>query len=298
MPEPTITDLDNATPEQLEEMLTELTSQSDAPPAEETAVVEQNTPEAEEQPETNELETLKQQVEELKKANERNEKQLKDKEVFIQKRSQEIGELRKQLAAKREALINKVERDIPEDEIINDPKAALKKALREQQSVSEELEHLNKQDKELAIEQARQQHSQLIQRMIPGLPDIEEDILSVIKADYDADEGVDEQTKTQMLSQFKENLAERLNPAVLFQLARRARDQKIINELRAEIEQLKSAPDKLTTNINKFAGKAPVTAAPASPKKGAISLKNLTEADIDKMSLEELAELEKQFIRS
>lgn len=298
MPEPTITDLDNATPEQLEEMLTELTSQSDAPPAEEPAVVEQDTPEAEGQPETNELETLKQQVEELKKANERNEKQLKDKEVFIQKRSQEIGELRKQLAAKREALINKVERDIPEDEIINDPKAALKKALREQQSVSEELEHLDKQDKELAIEQARQQHSQLIQRMIPDLPDIEEDILSVIKADYDADEGVDEQTKTQMLSQFKENLAERLNPAVLFQLARRARDQKTINELRAEIEQLKSAPDKLTTNINKFAGKAPVTAAPASPKKGAISLKNLTEADIDKMSLEELAELEKQFIRS
>lgn len=274
----TETDLDGQTPEQLEELL-QKTLQAD-----ETEPDTQEPGDTEKEPETDTEDgehDLAARIKELEAQQAKYEKRLKDKEAFIQNRNSEIGRLRQELRERKKAILD--EEELSDEEILQDPKAAIKKALK----LQKEKEKLDKDDQKLAIEEAAQQNRNVAMKLVPGLEDMRDDMVEVLKSD-----GVPEQ----LVEDFRENPASTLHASVLFQMAKRVAARKKIAELEAKISELQKRPEKITSNIDKFSkSKSPLSSAPASGKKsGSSKLKGLTEADIDKMSLEELTELQKE----
>ena len=259
--------IDNASPEELEQMLSVPTEES------EPETTEPGTSESEAKPvEPPTPDKFKELEERMAKY----EKQLKDKEAFINQRNQEIGNLRKQLLDKRAAeLAEDVEPS--EEEILKDPKAAVRKAIER----AKEREELDKQRQMDAEHTAIEQTKQVLINLVPTFEQDKPAMLEVMRAD-----GAD----AKLIEQFDQNPTS-LHPAIVYQLQKRA---EMYRELQALKEKLNGEPKKLADNLAKFGNaKSPTTQAPASKPKSK-RLDSLTESDINKMSLEELNELQKE----
>lgn len=256
--------IDDASPEQLEQMLTEQ-------PQEKPADAPQEQP-AQEEP------TLEERLKQLEERTQKYEKQLKDKDDFINQRNAEVGLLRKQLRDKQKAGLGP---ELTNDEILENPKAAIEKAIERAKA----KEQLDKEEHQAAMQDAINQTRQLFSSTFPKFDEVKAHALEVMKADG---------APAEMVNQFEADPAATMHMGALFQLVKRAELYKEIKELRAKLEEAEKRTSKITDNVAKFASaKSPTSAAPTSPKKSG-RLDSLTEADIDKMSLEELKELQKE----
>lgn len=260
--------IDNASPEELEQMLN---SETPATPETEQHTAEQPPQQAEKSAD----ERLKEFEERMAKY----EKQLRDKESFINQRNQEIGQLRKKLSEyQAKVLAESVEPT--DEEIIQDPKAAVKKAIER----AEEKKRLEaEREAEMQTELARQ-NEELLHRLVPTFDTDRTDIVEVMKAD-----GIPQD----MVAGFEANPTV-LHPSIIFQLQKRAEMMREIKTLKAKLGEAKAEPKKIADNLAKYGqAKSPVTQQPPTPKPNK-RIDSLTEADIDKLSLEELKELSKE----
>lgn len=243
------------------------------------AVQEEISDTTEPEPEEPEQTDPSAELEKLKLENEKYKKQLKDKDDFINRRNAEVGLLRKQLKERKEALMNE---DLSDEEIMENPKEAIKKALERK----EQIKALEEEEQKLDIEDIRARNREIIDRLVPNFEDVTPNIAEVLASDG---------APPEMIERFSSDPALTIPPAVIFQLSKRAELQARIAELEAKLAQSKDAPKKIIDNIQKFSqSKSPVASAPTTARKSPVKLANLTEADIDKMSLEELQELEKE----
>lgn len=260
--------IDNASPEELEQMLN---SETPATPETEQPTAEQPPQQAEKSAE----DRLKEFEERMAKY----EKQLRDKESFIKQRNQEVGQLRKKLSEyQTKVLAEDVEPT--DEEIIRDPKAAVKKAIER----AEEKKRLEaEREAEMQTELARQ-NEELLHRLVPTFDTDRTDIVEVMKAD-----GIPQD----MVAGFEANPTV-LHPSIIFQLQKRAEMMREIKTLKAKLGEAKAEPKKIADNLAKYGqAKSPVTQQPSTPKSNK-RLDTLSEADIDKLSLEELKELSKE----
>lgn len=260
--------IDNTSPEELEQMLN---SETPATPETEQHTAEQPPQQAEKSAD----ERLKEFEERMAKY----EKQLRDKESFINQRNQEIGQLRKKLSEyQAKVLAESVEPT--DEEIIQDPKAAVKKAIER----AEEKKRLEaEREAEMQAELARQ-NEELLHRLVPTFDTDRTDIVEVMKAD-----GIPQD----MVAGFEANPTV-LHPSIIIQLQKRAEMMREIKTLKAKLGEAKAEPKKIADNLAKYGqAKSPVTQQPSTPKSNK-RLDTLSEADIDKLSLEELKELSKE----
>lgn len=266
-------ELDGKSSEDLQAMLDGLVNESE--PA-----TEPNEPEAEgeKQPapasEEPSVDSLKEMVAKLQK-------QVQDKEAFILQRNQEIGLLRKKA---REAQ-PEPELDITDEEMIASPKEALKKALKQHEQRKAEAQTQQEQE----AQDFRRQAQEAISAWAPKYDETVPEIIELMKAD---------QAPESLLSQFKSDPVATLNPAVTFQLIKRIEAQRRIKELETQLAEAQKRPADMVSKIQQAGRAKPVaTTTPPSPKKHAV-LDNLTEADIDRMSADELKKLEEQLLKS
>ena len=263
-----MTMIDNATIEELDAML---------------ETPEPAQPEAIQQPESvaePKVESVEEQLAALRAEVAKNQKQLKDKEDFINQRNQEIGLLRKQTRAKQQA---ELDRELTEEEILENPKLAVEKAIERKQL----LEKMDEERQAEVMEEIKGQHKQLLDKMVPQFEDSKATILEVMKAD-----GLPEE----MLAQFSDNPTATLHPQLIFQLAKRAEAFREIADLKQQLMEAGKKPLKVVENLNNYGkAKSPVTNAPATNPRPASKLAGLKESDIDKMSIEQLNELIKEF---
>lgn len=264
--------IDNATSEELELML------NPAPSADDAEVPTNTEAPVPDQPDTANVqaEPTSGKLTELEERMAKYEKQLKDKEDFINQRNQEIGLLRKQLLEKKaEALAEDVEPN--EEEILRDPKAAIKKAIER----AKDRELLQKQQDMEAHQEAVEQTRQVLQRLVPTFEESKPIILELMKVD---------KADAHLIEQFDRDPTT-IHPALVYQLQKRA---ELYKELQALKEKTSEEPKKLASNLSKFGNaKSPTSQAPTTAPKSK-RLDNLTEADIDKMSLAELDALQKE----
>lgn len=261
----TVTDLDDKSSEDLQEMLDGLTKEvAEEAPAEAEKPVE-------EVPET---ESLKEKLAKL-------EKRLQDKEAFIAQRNQEIGLLRKQV---RERL-PEPDIDVTDEEMIASPKEALKKALKQHEQ--RKLEAQEKQTEE--TEQFKSQAREAISQWAPDFDERVPELVELMKAD---------QAPESLLTQFRNDPVATLNPAVTFQLIKRLELAKRVKDLEAKLEQANKRPADMVSKIQQAGRAKPVATNTAPSPKSHNVLDNLTEADIDNMSAEDLVKLEKQLLRN
>jgi hypothetical protein len=268
--------IDNATSEELELMLNLPTeANADAENAEVPATTEAPVPD---QPDTANVqaEPTPAKLAELEERMAKYEKQLKDKEDFINQRNQEIGLLRKQLLEKKaEALAEDAEPN--EEEILRDPKAAIKKAIER----AKDRELLQKQQDMEAHQEAVEQTRQVLQRLVPTFEESKPIILELMKVD---------KADAHLIEQFDRDPTT-IHPALVYQLQKRA---ELYKELQALKEKTSAEPKKLADNLSKFGNaKSPTSQAPVSNPKSK-RLDSLTEADIDRMSLDELNALQRE----
>ena len=261
--------IDNASPEELEQMLN---SEQPTTPETEQPTAEQQQPAAEKPAE----DRLKEFEERMAKY----EKQLKDKESFINQRNQEIGQLRKKLSEHQTKVLAE-DVEPTDEEIMKDPKEAVKKAIeRAEQKKQIEAER----EAEAQAEIARQ-NEELLHRLVPTFDTDRTDIVEVMKADG---------LPADMIAGFESNPVV-LHPSIIFQLQKRAEMMREINALKAKLGEAKAEPKKIADNLAKYGqSKSPMTAQPPKNKPSNKRIDSLTEADIDKLSLDELKELSKE----
>lgn len=265
-----LTVIDNATSDELEAMLTQGTEETSDETVEAT---ETPAPEPEKPAEPAEKSEVEKRLEAL-------EKRLKDKDDFINQRNAEIGILRKQLRDQKLAELGE-EEEINRDELIDDPKAAIKKAVeRAEKRKALEAERQNEMNTELM-----ERNRQMVEQFLPNLGDVKPAIAEVLKADGAAE---------QLIAQFDADPANTFMAPVVFQLAKRAELQKKVSELEKKLAKYEENANRIVNNATKFSGaKSPVARTAPAPR-ASKKLDNLTEADIDRMSLEELQELQKE----
>ncbi len=263
-------ELDSKSSEDLQAMLDDMVK-PDPEPAEPEATAE----------ETPAPEDPAKMLEEIKAQNAKLLKQVQDKEAFILQRNQEVGLLRKQLKEK----LPEPELDITDEEMIASPKEALKKALKQHEQ--RKIEAQTQQEQEAS--EFRRQAQEAITAWAPDYDTHVPDLIELMKEDKAPDA---------LLTQFKNDPVATLNPAVTFQLIKRLEANRRIKELEAKLAEAQKRPADMVSKIQQAGRAKPVatTTAP-SPKKHAI-LDNLTEADIDRMSMEDLKKLEDQILKS
>ena len=260
--------IDNASPEELEQMLN---SETPATPETEQPTAEQPPQQAEK--------SADERLKELEERIAKYEKQLRDKESFIKQRNQEVGQLRKKLSEYQSKVLAE-DVEPTDEEIIRDPKEAVKKAI-ERAEHKRQLEA--EREAEMQSEIARQ-NEELLHRLVPTFDTDRTDIVEVMKAD-----GIPQD----MVAGFEANPTV-LHPSIIFQLQKRAEMMREIKALKAKLGEAKAEPKKIADNLARYGqAKSPVTQQPPNPKTNK-RLDNLSEADIDKLSLEELKELSKE----
>lgn len=192
------------------------------------------------------------------------EKQLKDKEEFIQRRNAEVGELRKQI----EALQQRIPQ-VQEDGYYENPVDAVNQVLqaREQQAQIQYLEH----------QAAIKQNELTIKEFVPEFDSLVDDMVEVIR---------DLKYPQEVINNFKANpYAEQ--PAILVNLAERAKLAKENKTLKAEIEKLKKAPGDVLKKVEAAANSSrPLTAATGNSGNRAISDKQvhqLSDKELDEL---------------
>jgi len=267
-----LTMIDNASsPEELESMLLEVATPDDSgeQPAKEVAA---EVPEEEQAPEKSDVE----------KRLELLEKRLKDKDDFINQRNAEVGLLRKQLREKQRAELDAEDETIDESALLDNPKEAIQRAVeRAKKRDALEAEHKAESSNEMYA-----QNQRIIEQFVPNLSDVTPGIIEVLKSDGAPQE---------MISQFEQSPHTVFMAPLVIQLAKRAEMATRIADLEKKIAKYEAGTAKIVDNASKFGGaKSQVSNGPATTKTSGKRLNNLTQVDIDKMTLEELQELEKE----
>lgn len=263
--------IDNASLEELDAMM------GDVPQTEE-AVAPEPKPDTPAEPEAEAELSLEDRLKKVEADNARYQKQLKDKDDFINQRNAEIGLLRKQT---REKQAKDLEVEEPTaDEILHDPKAAVRKAI----EVARKREELEKEQQTEMLDNLKSQNREVLTRLVPDFEDIRKDIIEVMVADKVPEE---------LRSQFESDPSATLHPSIIFQLSKRAALTRRVAELEAQLAEAESRPGKIVDKITKF-GNSRTPAAKPVPEKSNKKLSQYTEQDIDSMSLAELERLEKE----
>lgn len=276
----TLTDIDNASEEELQAML-ESTSQAgdQEDPASDTPG-EQNPDQSEEDTGPSVEDRLKA----LEELNAKLEKRLRDKDEFIEKRNAEVGLLRKQ-ARERELASIPDDVDVNSEEFMLDPKSAVDKIL----EAKKKKEEILNQERSEQIKQLEEQTKTLLKQVDPEFEDTVPSIIDVLKQD---------QAPQHIIDQFQSQPYRTFNPAVVLQLIHRAKLSNRVKELEAELAKAKSRPAQIVDNINKHgSAKSKVASVPPTAPRHKKSLENLTEADLDRMSYEELQALQDELVR-
>lgn len=270
-------DLDGLSEAELQEELDKLTRE----PEEDTPAKAEEPPAAPaEAPVT--VEALQKQLDELKQHNTRLSKQVQDKEAYILQRNQEIGLLRKRV---HDAAPEPDLEGISDEEFAMDPKGAIKKALKLTRQ-QEESRALKEQEDRAAV------NTQLKETVLKFDPEFEKkvpDLLEIMKQD---------QAPEEIQNAFRSDPLVTFNPAVMFQMLKRVELAKRVKDLEAKLEEAQKRPAAMAAKVQQAGRSKPVTTSlPPSPRPHK-TLDTLTEEDIDRMSSEELAQLEKELIRS
>lgn len=289
----TLEQIDNATPEELEAMMEQVNGndtsgedqQTGQEPNETTQTDETSTDGDEDQGENQDEPTLEERLAKLEEDNKTLSKRVKDKDVFIEQRNAEIGKMRKQIRDKQLAEMPD-EVDVNSDEFFDDPVKATQAIIEAKEKKKALLE-------EEETEHVEQMKSKLKQQVLSYEPAYEEKvpgIIEILKAD---------EAPAEIIEKFKENPYSFFNSAVTLQLVKRNILTKRVAELEAQLAEAKGEPAKIIAKVNQYGkNKSKVTTSrPAAKIGGKDPMANLTQKDIDNMSYEELAELEKQVLR-
>jgi len=221
---------------------------------------------AEEEPQPTEVDTLKAELERLKK-------QVEDKELFIQQRGTEIGELRRKLEQRELMLRQKVsEEGFGFDE------------ARELNEISQERARIDSDEKT----QLRKMNEQFIRGAVPDFDDaMVGDIAEVARG-----QGVPEE----VIGAFKRDpFAE--NPSTLMGFVNQVRMKRRYDNLEKELTKLREQynPEIVAKKIEEAAKRKPtLTAKDQGTPDTSSFVDTLTEADISRLSDEQLAEAMKK----
>lgn len=192
-------------------------------------------------------------------------KQVADKEAFIQQRNAEIGELRRQAASLQEQLA-KVNPEELDDLYTMNPSEAVNQvlAIRENQARLEQLEW-----------QAQvKENETVIKDFVPDFEDLMDDMAETLKEMKYAPE---------VIQNFKNNPYAG-QPAILVNLAARAKLAKENKSLKAEIELLKKAPGEVLKKVEQAARQSLTAATGKAGGSAAITSKQvhqMTAAEIE-----------------
>lgn len=238
-------------------------------PAEEPAPAEEPEPAAPEPEPTGEPETPdnaepptpteeQQELERLRK-------QVNDKEQFIQRRNQELGELRRQLEALQPQQLEDVN-----DKFFENPQEAIQQIL-EQRDKAQKVQELR------SIIQVRETET-TVKGLVPDFDDLMDDMAAIAKEDG---------LPTEAIEVFKRNPYSE-HPAFLVAFAQRAKANRELKALREENAKLKTRPDEVLKKVEQAARQSTTLTGQSgqSSQKGEISEKQvhlMTDAELDEL---------------
>lgn len=209
----------------------------------------------------------KKQYEDLKK-------QLYQQELFLKRRSSELGETRKELKGYKE----KLEAGL-DDQFITHPKEAMERAL-QLKEIEKELRSIDRQESHLTEMHKRQV---IVAKHVKP----EESDMTEMTACLQAD-GLD----AQAIEAFKSNPWQAAQPETIIQLAKRAHATKVLKQLAVfakslieENERLKTKPQELLNGVQKALKQPPQVVAAQGTSVRANPVKNITQwsaEEIDK----------------
>ncbi len=276
-------DISSLTSEQLDEMLVETTKEAET--SETTEVIEEKTKEKtkeeteKEQTSTESQQDLEEKVTVSKEEWEKSQKRLKDQELYIQRRGNEIGELRKALdeliRTKQEGL---QEKWVADPQQAMDDTMAIRNAQRDQQMLNE-LER---------IENTKMS----IRKLVPDFDSLVDDMAEIVKLDC---------FHPNAIAQFRANPYVE-NLGVLFNVVQRAKALRQVKEyeikvstLQQEIDKLKGKPQEIVQKIEKALHSKP--SVTASSGKGASEKTPITDVPMQNLTSEQLDKILKQRLK-
>lgn len=174
--------------------------------------------------------------------------QLKDKELFIQRRNTEIGDLRKQLEAKRQTLENELETF---DQF--DPRGIAQREI--------QLAQTTQQLADLQVKEVIETNRVVLKDRYPNFQELVDDMSEIATGDLKG-LGYDDTTISQLLSGFKANpYAEQTG--TLLNLADRARLNRENRELKSKLKDLEKQPEEVLKKVEKAFNTRPTVTASA-----------------------------------
>lgn len=183
-------------------------------------------------------EALRKHNEELRAENEKLLKRVNDSQLYIQRRNNEIGQLRRDLVHAKSQL----EAGLDEKYQI-DPKAAMQDQLK----INQIDDQINQNDREAAVLETRR----IVDSNVKPYPELHSDIIQVLRDDGIPDDAI---------QAFAVNPYANALPETLIQLCNRARERRIaINvfqenkQLREQLAKAKQAPDRVLKGVERAA---------------------------------------------
>lgn len=220
--------------------------------------------------------TIEERLAALEEENQKLNKRVQDKENFIQVQSQEIGLLRKKASQVPDPA------PVTDEELMNNPSESVAKMVQLELAKRREQDAVSK----LSEEQVAVQVKERLHEWEPEFPELIEDMAAMMKNDGASDEAI---------ANFKTKPYTTYQPIMIYQMAQRAKLVRRMAELEAENEKLRGRPKELIDKVNRASRAAPkVTSRTAKTQTEA---PRLSQADIDKMSYEELEKLENQLLK-
>lgn len=243
--------LQNALKEEKEEVAVE-----DAPPADESSEPQKEADQTEETPEAKEappadVTTLQKQIAELTEKNRKLETEADSRELFVKRRSQELGDLKKQL---REAQ-SKLKEGI--DELAIESPAKAIDRLQKVQKIDEQIEGIDQEQTE--ITRVHEAAKTFAKHVKPDEVTIDDMVQSLAEDKIDP----------HFIQAFRQNPFKVASADSLIQMAKRAKAEKalrslvpLVKNLVEENKKLKAKPQEVLKKVNEAARQVPgVTAA-------------------------------------
>lgn len=218
----------------------------------------------------------KAELEKIRLENEKLKKQVNEKENFLQRQANELGELRKKTA------INK---DEIRDKFVDDPMEALRQIR--------EAEDAERRIKEIEADTWVNENKRMVTTANPDFDTLIDPMAEILKKDGIPDN---------LISEFKTNPFRMANAETLIQIVNRAKltqEKNLLTQenekLKSEIEQLKNKTANIAENIQRVARESNVIKAGSwSSTKSGLDLKTINEESVSELSDAMLDELIKQ----
>ena len=212
-------------------------------------------------------------------------KRVQDKEEFIQRQAREIGELRKlvrealgaETVGTEQGLQQKGEEGLNDEVFFEKPVEAVKKTV---EQILAERERQIQAEAQRALEVEK-----TVKERVPDFEKYIDEIAELAKEDGYPDEAI---------AAFKANPYMGSDPHVLLSYARRVEAARQLNQLKAELEKAKKAPEEFLKKIQKAASGTSTLSnvAPSTPKDrtefSEKTITSLSDAELDKLLNEKL----------